>query len=83
MEFEETNARKRRHFDVKWFKRYSVGCLIAVFVFAAIDGYNRPDGDMRVGAILMAAAGWPVVVAIIVGSTIGGMMHGMNQEKAG
>jgi hypothetical protein len=38
---------------------------------------------MRYGAILMVAAGWPVVAAIVVGSTIGDIVHDVKQGKAG
>ena len=55
--FEATNARKRRSLVVKWFRRYAVGCLIAVLLFSGRDSYNRPGEDMRYGAILMVAAG--------------------------
>jgi hypothetical protein len=59
------------YFEMKWFKRYAIGCLIALFVFAANDGYYHPGQHPREGAIIMAAVGWPIVVAIAVGSTIG------------
>jgi hypothetical protein len=82
-EFEATNARKRRSLVVKWFRRYAVGCLIAVLLFSGRDSYNRPGEDMRYGAILMVAAGRPVVTAIVVGSTIGDIVHHVKQGKAG
>jgi hypothetical protein len=69
---------------VNWFKRYVVGCLIAVLFFAAVDSYyKQPDEGMRYGAILLASAGWPVVAAIVVGSTIGDIVHDVRQGKAG
>ena len=68
---------------MNWFKRYVVGCLIAVVFFAAVDSYYKPpDEGMRYGAILLASAGWPVVAAIVVGSTIGDIVHDVRQGKA-
>jgi hypothetical protein len=68
---------------MKWLKRYAVSCLVAVFVFAGVDGYYRPGGDMRYGAILVAAVGWPIVAAIVVGNTFGEGVHDMKQGKVG
>ncbi|MET3906953.1 hypothetical protein ABID59_001284 [Bradyrhizobium sp. S3.3.6] len=68
---------------MNWFKRYVVGCLIAVLLFAAVDSAKRPGEEMRYGAILLASAGWPVVAAIVVGSTIGDVVHDVRQGKAG
>ena len=70
-----------RYFDVKWFKRYAIGCLIAMVVFAARDGYTRPGQNPREGAIIVAAVGWPVVTAIVVGSTIGEIVLETQQGK--
>ena len=70
-----------RYFDVKWLKRYVISCLIAMFVFAGVDGYYRPGKDMREGAIIVAAVGWPVVAAIVVGSTIGEIVSEIKQGK--
>ena len=67
---------------MNWFKRYVVGCLIAVVFFAAVDSLEHPDEGMRYGAILLASAGWPVVAAIVVGSTIGDVVHDVRQGKA-
>ncbi len=66
---------------MNWFKRYVVGCLIAVLFFAAVDSYKHPGGEMRTGAILLASAGWPVVAAIVVGSTIGDVVDDVRQGK--
>ncbi len=67
---------------MNWFKRYVVGCLIAVVFFAAVDSYYKhPDEGTRYGAILLASAGWPVVAAIVVGSTIGDIVHDVRQGK--
>ncbi|WP_284268920.1 hypothetical protein [Bradyrhizobium iriomotense] len=46
-------------------------------------GVQRSSEDMRYGAILIAAAGWPVVAAIVAGSTIGEAVHDMRQGSAG
>jgi hypothetical protein len=70
-----------RYFDVKWFKRYAISCLIATFVFAAVDGHARPGKHPREGAIIVAAVGWPIVTAIVVGSTIGEIVSETNQGK--
>jgi hypothetical protein len=68
---------------MKWFKRYVVSCLVAMLVFAAVDGYHRPGKDMREGAIIVAAVGWPIVTAIVVGSTVGEIVNEMKQGKQG
>lgn len=68
---------------MNWFKRYLWGCLIAVLVLSAIDSYSHPGEHARYDAILLASAGWPVVAALIVGSTIGGVVHDVNHGKAG
>ncbi|MDN3273634.1 hypothetical protein QWJ07_05215 [Frankia sp. RB7] len=68
---------------MNWFKRYVVGCLIAVLLFAAVDSDHHPGEEMRTGAILLASAGWPVVAAIVVGSTIGDVVYDLRQGKAG
>jgi hypothetical protein len=61
----------RGYFDVKWFKRYAIGCLIALLVFAANDGYFHPGETPRAGTIVVAAVAWPIIASIVVGSTIG------------
>jgi hypothetical protein len=66
---------------VKWFKRYLIGCLIALFVLAGVDGYYRPGQNPREGAIIVAAVGWPVTTAIVVGSTIGEIVSDIKQGK--
>jgi hypothetical protein len=66
---------------VKWFKRYIIGCLVAVVVFAAVDRSHRPGQEMYAGAIILCAVGWPIVTAIVVGSTIGDIMNDMKQGK--
>ena len=68
---------------MSWFKRYLVGCLIAVVFFAAFDAYRRPGEDARLATILVASAGWPVFAALVVGSAIGDGVHYMNYGKAG
>ena len=68
---------------MKWFKRYLVGCLIAVVFFAAVDSDKRPGEGTRYDAILLASAGWPVVAALVVGKTIGDAVHDARQDKAG
>ena len=81
MEFDETNAQNEGYFAMKCFKRYAVSCLVAMFVFAAIDGYNRPGQDPRFGAILITAAVWPVFAAIVVGGSIGDVTRQRNDGK--
>jgi hypothetical protein len=68
---------------VSWFKRYVVGCLVAVVLLAGRDSYKHPGEGMRYGAILLVSAGWPVVAAMVVGSTIGDVVHDVRQGKAG
>ena len=54
-----------------------------MFVFAAIDGHARPGKSPREGAIVVAAVGWPIVTAIVVGSAIGEIVSEKNQAKQG
>jgi hypothetical protein len=68
---------------VKWFKRYAISCLIAMFVFAVVDGHHHPDEHPREDAIILAGIGWPIVAAIVVGSTIGEIMSDVSQGKKG
>jgi hypothetical protein len=56
---------------VKWFKRYAIGCLIAMSVVAGMYGYNRPGKDLPVGAVVALALVWPITAAIVAGITIG------------
>lgn len=60
-----------------------MSCLIAVLFFAGIDGYKQRDEDMRYGTILLVSAGWPVVAALVAGSTIGELVHDVKQARAG
>jgi hypothetical protein len=73
----------RSFFDVKWFKRYAIGCLVALFVLAGVDGYKRPGKDMRVGAIVAVSAAWPIFTAIVLGSSFGEIASEINQGKPG
>ena len=66
-----------------WFKRYAISCLIVMFVLGCIDGYTRPGKDMRMGAIVIMAVGWPVLAAIIIGSSIGEVASEIHQGKIG
>ena len=66
---------------MNWFKRYALSCLIALFVFSGIDSYKRPD-DMRLGAVVVSAAVWPVFVAIVLGSCAGDAVREINHGKA-
>jgi len=70
-----------RYFDVKWFKRYAIGCLIWLVLGGVTDGYKRPGQDMRWGAIVIVAAVWPVVTAVVVGSTVGEIANDIKQGK--
>jgi hypothetical protein len=63
--------RAGRYLDVKWFIRYAIGCLIAMFVIAGMYGYNRPGKDLPVGAVVALAVVWPITAAIVAGVTIG------------
>ena len=63
---------------MSWMKKYAISCLIAMVVFAAIDGHARPGKNPREGTIVVAAVGWPIVAAIVVGSTIGEIVSGTN-----
>jgi len=66
---------------VTWFKRYAIGCLIAVFVCAGIDGYKNPHGDIHMGTIIVASIGWPVFTALILGGALGEIWSDHNQGK--
>ncbi len=66
-----------------WFKRYLVGCLIAVVVFAGFHSYRHPGGDNHLATILVASAGWPVFTAFVVGGVVGDAVHAMKSGKAG
>jgi hypothetical protein len=68
---------------MNWFKRYAVSCLIVMFILAGIDGYKRPGMDSRFGAIVLVSTVWPVVGAVVVGSTIGEAARELSQSKVG
>ena len=76
-----TNARNWKVFHVSLFKRYAIGCLIAVFVCAGIDGYKNPHGDVHLGTIIVVSIGWPVFTAVVLGGAIGAVWSDYNQEK--
>jgi|HubBroStandDraft_6_1064221.scaffolds.fasta_scaffold1511930_2 hypothetical protein len=56
---------------MSWIKKYAISCLIALFALAAIDAYHHPGNDVRVGAVVLVAAVWPIALSIIVGSAVG------------
>ncbi len=64
------------------FKRYLLSCLVAMVFFAGLDAYKSPD-DMHLGTILVASPGWPVFAAVVVGSTIGDVVHDAKHGKEG
>ncbi|MBR1086434.1 hypothetical protein JQ621_02980 [Bradyrhizobium manausense] len=64
------------------FKRYLLSCLIAMVFFAGFDAYRSP-GDMHFGTILVASASWPVFAAVVVGSTIGDVVHDARYGRYG
>jgi hypothetical protein len=67
---------------MKWFKRYAIGCLIAMFVITGMYAYNRPGRDLPVRAIVTLAAVWPITAAIVAGVTIGEVASdGWDAEK--
>ena len=68
---------------MNWFKRYVVGCLIAMVFFAGLDAYRRPGEDAHLATILVASAGWPIFAALVVGGTLGDAVHGMKYGKTG
>jgi hypothetical protein len=70
-----------RYCAVKWFKRYAIGCLIWLVLGGIHDGYERPGQGMRWGAIVVVAGVWPIVTAVIVGSTVGEIAHDIRQGK--
>lgn len=72
-----------RYFAVKWFKRYAIGCLIWLILGGINDGYRRPGEDTRWGAIVIVAGFWPIVTAVIVGSSVGEVAHKINEGKLG
>jgi hypothetical protein len=54
-----------------WTKRYAISFLLALFVLSARDAYRHPTNDVRIGAVIVVAAIWPVALAIVVGWTVG------------
>jgi hypothetical protein len=72
-----------RAFAVSWFKRYLVGCLIAVVFFAGLDAYRRPGEEAHLATILVASVGWPVFAALVVGGVVGDVVHDVKYGKAG
>lgn len=60
---------------MSWKKKYAIGCLIALFVFTAMDSYDRPNRDVRFGAVIVMAAVWPVTVSVIWGGAVGEMVR--------
>ncbi|MHC2578999.1 hypothetical protein ACVI1J_009288 [Bradyrhizobium diazoefficiens] len=60
---------------MSWKKKYAIGCLIALFAFTAMDSYDRPDRDVRFGAVIVMAAVWPVTVSVILGGAVGEMVR--------
>jgi hypothetical protein len=59
---------------MSWFKRYLVGCLIALFALAAIDAHHR-SGDVRYGSVIVMAAAWPMTLSIVLGAVVGEMVR--------
>lgn len=68
---------------MNWFKRYLVGCLIAVVFFAGVDACKRPGGETHLATIMVASVGWPVFAALVVGGAIGDVVHDVKHGKAG
>lgn len=65
-----------------WFKRYAIGCLIAMFVITGMYAANRPGKDLPLRAIVTLAVVWPITAAIVVGATIGEVASdGWDAEK--
>ena len=59
---------------MKWFKRYAIGFLIALLVLAGVDGYKGGPGH-SIGATMLMAAAWPIVITMAVGGTIGDVVR--------
>jgi hypothetical protein len=66
---------------MSWTKKYAMSCLIALFVFTAIDASHRPGKDVRVGAIVVTAAVWPIFLSIVLGWTVGDMFASASREN--
>ena len=64
-----------RSSDMSWKRKYAISCLVAVFAFTAMDSYDRPNGDVRFGAVVLMAAVWPVTVSLILGGAVGEMLR--------
>jgi hypothetical protein len=69
----------RRYSAVKLLKRYALSCLIALFIFSGIVGYRHPTNE-RIGALVVMAAVWPVVIAIAFGGAIGAVARAHTDE---
>jgi hypothetical protein len=61
---------------MSWKKKYAISFLIVLFASAAIDTYHRPGKDVRVGAIVLVAAVWPIALSIIAGAAVGDVIRG-------
>ena len=68
-----------RYSTVKLLKRYTLSCLIALFIFSGIVGYRHPTND-RIGALVVMAAVWPVVMAFALGGAIGAVARAHTDE---
>ncbi|AJA63426.1 hypothetical protein BJA01nite_02760 [Bradyrhizobium japonicum] len=60
---------------MSWKKKYAIGCLTAMFVFTAMNSYDRPNRDVPFGAVIVMAAVWPITVTLILGGTVGEMVR--------
>lgn len=58
---------------MSWKKKYSIGCLIATFVFTAMNSYDRPNSDVPFGTVIIMAAVWPLTASLILGGAVGEM----------
>lgn len=60
---------------MSWKKKYLIGCVIALFVFAAMNSDDRPRRDFPFGAVIVMAAVWPITTSLILGCAFGEMVR--------
>ena len=61
---------------MKWFKRYAIGFLIALFVFTWADSSRDGFKNARLGGVLIMATFWPISAAVVLGGTVAEIMQG-------
>ena len=63
---------------MKWFKRYAIGFLIALFFFTWANADADDPKNTKFGSIIVAAALWPVTVTMVLGGSAASLMREHN-----